>query len=57
MKKTSAKPNLLVELTERKMAAQKSGEAKKPFSQLKPKKKRNENNSSVGPSWGARKGN
>lgn len=57
MKKTAPKPNLLVELTKRKMEAQKSGAATEKFSKFKPNKPRNENNSSVGPSWGGRKGN
>lgn len=57
MKKAAQKPNLLVELTNRKMEAQKSGASSKSFSKFQPNKPRNENNSNVGPSWGRRKGN
>jgi hypothetical protein len=60
MKKTPAakKPDLLVELTNKKMEAQKSGQlAKKTFGKFQRTKGRNENNSNVGPSWGGRKGN
>lgn len=57
MKKTSAKPNLLVELTKRKMEAQKSGATSKSFGNFQPEKPRNVNGSNVGPSWGGRKGN
>lgn len=57
MKKAAKKPNLLVELTNRKMEAQKSGETTKSFGKFKAGKQRNENNSNVGPSWGRRKGN
>jgi len=57
MKKTTKKPNLLVELTHRKMEAQKAGAHSKSFSKFQPNKPRNENNSNVGPSWGRRKGN
>ena len=57
MKKKPAKPNLLVELTNRKMEAQKSGELSESLRKFQPKKNRNENNSNVGPSWGRRKGN
>lgn len=56
-KKKTAKPNLLVELTNRKMEAQKSGELAESLSKFQPKKPRNLNNSNVGPSWGRRKGN
>ena len=52
----SEKPNLLVELTKRKMEAQKTG-ASETFGKFKPNKPRNVNNSNVGPSWGGRKGN
>jgi hypothetical protein len=58
MKKATKKPNLLVELTNRKKEAQKSGAStKESFSKFKRSKSRNENNSNVGPSWGPRKGN
>jgi hypothetical protein len=54
----SKKPDLLVELTNRKMEAQKSGQlATKTFGKFQRNKARNENNSNVGPSWGGRKGN
>lgn len=55
--KAPKKTNLLVELNNRKKEAQKSGETNGSFSKFKRKKKRNENNSNVGPSWGRRKGN
>lgn len=60
MKKTSnkaQKPNLLVELTKRKMEAQKAGATSEGFAKFQPNKPRNLNNSNVGPSWGPRKGN
>jgi hypothetical protein len=57
MKKTEKKPNLLVELTKRKMEAQKSGELANGLKKFQPKKQRNANNSNVGPAWGGRKGN
>jgi hypothetical protein len=57
MKKTTEKPKLLVELTNRKMEAQKAGAAPKYFGNFQPNKPRNVNGSSVGPSWGGRKGN
>lgn len=57
MNKTPAAPNLLVELNNRKIAAQKSGAPSAFFGKFKPGKQRNENNSNVGPSWGKRKGN
>jgi hypothetical protein len=57
MKKNPPKPSLLVELVNRKMEAQKSGETTSPFNKFLPKKPRNANGSSVGPSWGRRKGN
>lgn len=57
MKKTATKPNLLVELNNRKVEAQKSGANSASFGKFKPGKQRNENNSNVGPSWGKRKGN
>lgn len=53
----AAKPNLLVELTKRKMEAQKSGALADSKRKFQPHKERNENNSNVGPSWGRRKGN
>jgi len=55
--KSKSKPNLMVELTNKKMAEQKSGEKKESFGKFKPGKERNKNTSSVGPSWGGRKGN
>lgn len=55
--KLKAKPNLLAELTQRKMEALKSGESTEAFGKFKPNKPRNVNNSNVGPSWGKRKGN
>jgi hypothetical protein len=57
MKKTASAPNLLVELTNRKMEAQKSGENATNFRKFQPGKPRNLNGSNVGPSWGKRKGN
>ena len=57
MKKETPKPNLLVELTKRKMEAQKSGEIADSLRKFQPKKPRNANTSNVGPSWGPRKGN
>ncbi|WP_158320363.1 hypothetical protein [Pseudobdellovibrio exovorus] len=57
MKKKANKPNLLVELTNRKMEAQKAGGNSETFGKFKPSKPRNLNNSNVGPSWGGRKGN
>jgi hypothetical protein len=56
MKKTASKTNLLVELTKRKMEAQKLSTAAS-FGKFSYKKPRNDNNSNVGPSWGGRKGN
>lgn len=57
MKTIAAKPNLLVELTKRKMETQKSGATAESFRKFQPHKTRNENRSAVGPSWGPRKGN
>lgn len=57
MEKTPLKANLLVELTNRKTEAQKSGVTAKPFQKFQHKRPRNTNGSSVGPSWGRRKGN
>ncbi len=57
MKKTAAKPNLLIELTNRKIETQKAGGAASEFGKFKRNKSRNENNSNVGPAWGPRKGN
>lgn len=57
MKQTSEKPNLLVELTKRKMEAQKSGATAEALRKFQPRKPRNLNGSNVGPSWGGRKGN
>ena len=57
-KKANTKtPNLLAELTKRKMDQQKSGSQGEAFGKFKPNKPRNLNNSNVGPSWGGRKGN
>ncbi len=57
MKKAAEKPNLLVELNNRKVALQKSGTKAESFGKFKPSKERNKNNSAVGASWGPRKGN
>lgn len=58
MKKTTKKPNLLIQLTAQKMEAQKSGvTTAESFRKFQPNKPRNVNNSNVGPSWGPRKGN
>jgi hypothetical protein len=57
MKKEPKKPNLLVELTKRKMEAQNSGATAESLRKFQPSKPRNLNNSNVGPSWGGRKGN
>ncbi len=57
MKKTPAKPNLLVEMNARKKEAQKSGKKSEAFSKFQPGKPRNDNSTGVGPSWGPRKGN
>ena len=56
-KKTAKKPNLLAELTKKKMEAQNSGATAESRRKFKPKQERNKNNSNVGPSWGGRKGN
>ncbi|MFZ3229438.1 MAG: hypothetical protein WA160_04485 [Pseudobdellovibrio sp.] len=57
MKKTPPKPNLLIELTNSKIEAQKSGANSGSFRKFQPGKPRNLNGSNVGPSWGKRKGN
>ncbi len=57
MKKIPAKPNLLVDLTKRKMEALKTGATSASFGKFKPHKSRNDNVSGVGPAWGPRKGN
>lgn len=57
MKKETPKTNLLVELTKRKMEAQKTGGATATFGKFQANKPRNLNNSNVGPAWGPRKGN
>lgn len=57
MKKEPKKPNLLVELTKRKMEAQNSGAIAESLRKFQRNKPRNFNNSNVGPSWGGRKGN
>ena len=57
MKKSEKKTNLLVELNNKKVAEQKAGKKTESFGKFKPAKERNKNNSSVGPSWGGRKGN
>lgn len=56
MKKTAPKTNLLLELTKRKIEANKAGTTE-GFGKFSYKKPRNQNNSNVGPSWGGRKGN
>lgn len=57
MKKKSTKPNLLVELTNRKMEAQKSGAIAESLLKYKPMQSRYDKKSPVGPSRGGRKGN
>ncbi len=57
MKKKSTKPNLLVELNNRKMEAQKSGATAESLKKFKPSKSRYEKKSPVGPARGGRKGN
>jgi hypothetical protein len=57
MKKETQKPNLLVELNNRKKEAQKAGVTSESFDKFKPNKPRNQNRLTVGPSWGGRKGN
>ena len=57
MKKTPPKPNLLVELTKRKMEAQKSGATAESLRKLQPKKSRYDKKSPVGAARGGRKGN
>jgi hypothetical protein len=56
-KKSAPKPNLLVEMMNKKKESQESGGKTKSFGKFERKKGRNENNSNVGPSWGPRKGN
>lgn len=56
MKKTATTNKLLLELTKRKLEANKAGTSES-FGKFSYKKPRNENNSNVGPSWGGRKGN
>ncbi|MBC7419801.1 MAG: hypothetical protein H7328_03650 [Bdellovibrio sp.] len=56
-KKSKAKPNLLVELTKRKMELQNSGAIAESKTKFQKNKGRNVNTSSVGPAWGPRKGN
>jgi hypothetical protein len=56
-KKKSPKTNLLVELTKRKMEAQKSEISSEGFSKFQPAKSRYDKKSPVGPSRGGRKGN
>ena len=57
MKKTAPKPNLLVELTNRKKEAQKSGATTESFGKFQPTKSRYDKKSPVGPARGGRKGN
>ena len=57
MKKAEKKPNLLVELTKRKMEAQKSGATAESLRKFQPNKARYDKKSPVGPSRGGRKGN
>jgi hypothetical protein len=56
MKKTPAKPNLLVELTKRKMEAQNSGATAESLRKFQPNKARYDKKSPVGPARGGRKG-
>lgn len=56
MKKTPQKPDPVVKVSDLKMTAKKSL-GKASFSKFMPNRERNKNNSSVGPSWGGRKGN
>jgi len=57
MKKSPKKPNLLVELTKRKMEAQKSGATAESLRKFQPSKSRYDKKSPVGPARGGRKGN
>ena len=57
MKKTPQKPNQKVEIASAKEAAKKAAAASETFRKFMPNQQRNKNNSSVGPSWGGRKGN
>ncbi len=57
MKSTTQKQNLKVEKANPKLAAQKAAAASETFRKFMPNSERNKNNSSVGPSWGGRKGN
>lgn len=57
MKQTPPKTDLLTQLLNKKMEAQKAGSILKPFQNFRAKKDRNHNGSAVGPSWGRRKGN
>ena len=57
MKKKSKKPNLLVELTNRKMEAQESGATAESLRKFQPNKSRYDKKSPVGPARGGRKGN
>jgi hypothetical protein len=56
MKETTKKPNLPVEVADRKIVAKKP-DPKASFGKFMTNRERNKNNSSVGPSWGGRKGN
>ncbi|MBC7741458.1 MAG: hypothetical protein H7061_04620 [Bdellovibrionaceae bacterium] len=56
-KKAAKKPNLLVELTNQKMEAQKSGATAESLRKFQPAKSRYDKKSPVGPSRGGRKGN
>ncbi len=57
MEKTTPKTNLLVELNNRKMAAQKSGTLTEAHRKFRPEKSRFAKSSPVGPARGGRKGN
>ncbi len=57
MKKTTKKPDLLVELMNRKIEQQKTGKKTDSFQKFQPGKSRYSKTSPVGPAWGGRKGN
>jgi hypothetical protein len=56
MEKTLHKSDPVTEVPSAKLSAKKLA-AKASFSKYMAKRERNKNNSSVGPSWGGRKGN
>jgi|JI6StandDraft_1071083.scaffolds.fasta_scaffold1818651_1 hypothetical protein len=56
MKETPQKPNQEVEVADRKVIVKKP-DPKASFGKFMANRERNKNNSSVGPSWGGRKGN